>query len=52
MARTCKKSKEVFKTREVKQEQENTKIVMEEITRIASKYAREYAQKDETCDFA
>lgn len=37
---------------EVKQEQENTKIVMEEITRIASKYAREYAQKDETCDFA
>ncbi len=27
------------------------KIILEEITRIASKYAREYCQKDESSDY-
>lgn len=33
------------------QELSNFKLILEEITRIASKYAREYCQKDTNCDF-
>lgn len=42
---------EESKKQENKSELDNLKIVLEEITRIASKYAREYCQKDETADF-
>lgn len=42
---------EDFKKQENKAELDNLKIILEEITRIASKYAREYCQKEETADF-
>lgn len=43
---------EQMQREEQKKDQENLKIIMEEISRIASKYAREYCQKDASCDFA
>jgi len=39
------------KKQENKAELDNFSIVLEEITRIASKYAREYCQKDESAEF-
>jgi hypothetical protein len=42
---------EESKKHENRAELDNLKIVLEEITRIASKYAREYCQKDESADF-
>lgn len=36
---------------DMKSELENLNIIIEEITRIASKYAREYCQKEVTADF-
>jgi len=50
-ARKRVQQNEEFKKQENKAELDNLKIVLEEITRIASKYAREYCQKEESADF-
>lgn len=50
-ARKRVQKNEDFRKQENTAELDNLKIVLEEITRIASKYAREYCQKDETADF-
>lgn len=42
---------EETKKQEMKSELDNLKIVFDEITRLASKYAREYCQKDESAEF-
>jgi len=42
---------EETKKQESKSELESLKIVFEEITRLASKYAREYCQKDESAEY-
>lgn len=42
---------EEFKKQENQAELDNLKIILDEITRIASKYAREYCQKEESADF-